>query len=135
MQLSVAVRNAILNSVETTIGTSPILEIWAGTLPASCATADDPGGTVLGTMNLDADWMANAANGSKVKLGTFEETNAPAAGTASHFRLKDSGGTTCHMQGTITGTGGGGDMEFDNTTIGLGQLITITSFTLTAGNA
>jgi hypothetical protein len=134
MQLSVACRNAVLNSVETTIGTSPKLQIWSGTIPASCATADGAG-TKLAEMNLPSDWLADAASGQKIKSGTFEDTNADATGTASHFRIKDSAGTTCHMQGSITATGGGGDMEFDSLSITAGQHITITSFTLNAGNA
>lgn len=133
MQLSVDCRNAVLNSVETTIGTSPILRIRSGAPPASCATADS--GTVLAEMTLPSDWMADAVAGSKVKAGTFEETDAPNTGTAGHFRIYDSAGTTCHMQGTVTASGGGGDMEFDSTSITAGQFVTITSFTLNAGNA
>ena len=58
-----------------------------------------------------------------------------AAGTAGYFRIKDSTNTTCHMQGTVTLTGGGGDMTMDNTNIASGQSITVNSFNLTAGNA
>ena len=72
---------------------------------------------------------------SKPKLGTWEDASADATGTAAHFRLYASDGTTCHMQGTVTVTGGGGDMTLDNVSITSGQTITITSFTLTAGNA
>jgi hypothetical protein len=132
MQLSVACRNAILDSLETTIGTSAILKVRSGAKPATCATAD--AGTVLAAMNLPSDWLAAATAGTKDKLGTFEDTNAEAGGTAGHFRIYASDGTTCHMQGTITATGGGGDMEFDSVTISLGQYITITSFQLVAGN-
>ena len=57
----------------------------------------------------------------------------PTLGTAAHFEIMDSGGTTCHMQGTVTATGGGGDMEIDNTSIATGQQVTVTAFTLTAG--
>jgi hypothetical protein len=39
------------------------------------------------------------------------------------------------LQGSITATGGGGDMTLDNTSIASGQTITVTGFTLTAGNA
>jgi hypothetical protein len=70
-----------------------------------------------------------------VKLGTWEDTSADAAGTAGHFRIKDSGGTTCHIQGTVTITGGGGDMTLDNTSIAAAQAITITAFSITAGGA
>jgi hypothetical protein len=79
--------------------------------------------------------MAAASSGSKAKSGTWQDASADAAGTAAHFRIYDSGGTTCHLQGTITITGGGGDMTLDNTSIAAGQTVTVTSFSLTDGNA
>lgn len=133
LQLSVAARNARLDAIETTIGTSAILRIRTGAAPATCATADS--GTVLATLNLPADYLAAAASGAKAKSGTWEDTAADAAGTAAHFRLYDSAGTTCHLQGTVTGTGGGGDLELNNTVLAVGQTVTITGFTLTDGNA
>jgi len=133
IQLSVAVRNARLDAVETTVGTSAILRLRTGAVPANCAAADS--GTVLATLNLPSDWMAAAASGSKSLLGTWQDTSADATGTAAHFRLYDSAGTTCHMQGTVTATGGGGDMTVDNTSFATGQSFTVTSFTLTDGNA
>lgn len=133
VQLSVAVRNARLDSIETTIGTSAVLKIRSGAQPATCATADS--GTVLATLNLPTDWMAAASSGSKAILGTWQDLSADATGTAGHFRIYDSGGTVCGIQGSITATGGGGDMTLDNTSIASGQTVTITSFTLTDANA
>lgn len=133
LQLSVAARNARLDAIETTIGTAPILRIRTGAAPADCATADS--GTVLAEMTLPSDWMANAASGSKSKSGTWQDASANAAGTAAHFRIYESTGTTCHLQGTVTATSGGGDMELDNTSIAIGQTVTVTTFTLTDGNA
>lgn len=133
VQYSVRVRNARLDVVESTIGTSAILKIRTGSAPANCAAADS--GTVLATLNLPSDWMAAASGGSKDKSGTWEDLSADAAGTAAHFRIYDSGGSTCDMQGTVTATGGGGDMTVDNTSFAVGQAVTVTGFTLTAGNA
>lgn len=133
LQFSVAVRNGELDAIETVIGTSPILEIRTGAPPANCAAADS--GSVLATLTLPSDWMAAAGSGSKAKSGTWEDTSADGTGTAAHFRIKDSGGTTCHMQGTVTATGGGGDMTVSNTSFAAGQPFTVTSFTLTAANA
>ena len=73
--------------------------------------------------------------GSIVLSGTWQDVSTDASGTAGYFRLHDNGGTTCHMQGTITATGAGGDMQLDNTNIAVGQQITITAFTITAGGA
>jgi hypothetical protein len=79
--------------------------------------------------------MANAASGSKSKSGTWEDTAADAGGTAAHFRVWDSSKTTCHMQGSVTLTGGGGDLTLDNTNIAAGQDVLVTSFTYNRGNA
>ena len=133
LQLSTTVRNARLDTIETTISTAPILRIRTGSAPANCATADS--GTVLAEMTLPSDWMAAASNGSKALSGTWQDASANAAGTAAHFRIYDSAGTTCHLQGTVTANGGGGDLELNNTSIQVGQSVTITGFTLTDANA
>lgn len=130
-QFSTAARNASIDAIETAIGTAPTLEIRSGAVPANCAAADS--GTVLATMTLPSDWLAAASNGSKTLLGTWQDTSADATGTAGHFRIKVGG--TCHIQGTVTATGGGGDMTLDNISIASAQQVTITSFTLTAGGA
>jgi hypothetical protein len=79
--------------------------------------------------------MAAASSGSKAMSGTWSDSSADNAGTAAHFRIYDSAGTTCHMQGTVTATGGGGDMEVDNTSFAAGQQFSVTSFSLTDANA
>lgn len=130
-QFSTGVRNASLDAIETTVGVSPTLELRSGAAPATCATADS--GTVLATMALPADWMATASAGSKALAGTWQDTAADAAGTVGHFRVKQ--GATCHIQGSVTASGGGGDMTLDNAVLAVGQPVTITAFTLTAGGA
>jgi len=133
LQTSDTVANARLDAVETAIGTSAVLKIRTGAAPANCATADS--GTVLATLTLPSDWLAAAASRAKSKSGTWQDTSADATGTAAHFRIYASDGTTCHMQGTVTATGGGGDMTLDNTSIASAQQVTITSFTLNEPNA
>lgn len=130
-QFSTAARNAALDVIETTIGTAPTLEIRSGSVPANCAAADT--GTVLATMTLPSDWLAAAASGSKALAGTWQDASADATGTAGHFRIK--AGATCHIQGTVTATGGGGDMTLDSVSITTAQQVSITSFTITAGGA
>ena len=132
LQYSTAVRNAKLDAVETATGTSAIMKIRTGAAPANCATADS--GTVLATLNLPSDWMAAASGGTKALLGTWQDASAENTGTAAHFRIYDSGGATCHAQGTVTLTAGGGDMTVDSTSFTAAQVFTVTSFTLTAGN-
>lgn len=130
-QFSVAARNAALDGIEAAIGASPTLNIRTGAPPANAgATAT---GTVLASLTLPANWLADASGGSKSLAGTWEDLAANAAGTAGHFEIVQ--GATRHIQGTVTATGGGGDMEIQNTSIAVDQQITVTAFTLTAGGA
>ena len=135
IQLSVAARNARLDAIETAAGTAPILRIYDLTAgaPANCAAAIT--GTVLAEITCPSDWAGAASNGAKALSGSWADSSANAAGTADFFRLYASDGTTCHIQGTVTATGAGGDLTLDNTSIASAQSVTITSFTLTDGNA
>lgn len=133
LQYSTTVRNAKLDAFETAVGTSAVLKIRTGAQPANCATAD--AGTVLATCTLPSDWMAAASSGTKALAGTWQDTSADATGTAAHFRIYASDGTTCHAQGTVTITGGGGDMTVDSVSFTAAQAFSVTGFTLTAGNA
>ena len=87
LQLSVAARNAGLDAYETAVGVSAKLDIYSGSPPANCAAADT--GTLLATLSLPSDWMANASGGSKGLAGSWTGTGS-AAGTAGYFRIKDS---------------------------------------------
>lgn len=131
IQLSTAVRNAQLDALETAIGTAPKLRLYSGSAPANCAAAES--GTLLAELTLPSDWEAAAASGSKTLLGGPWTGTASAAGTIGHFRLMNGDGTTCHMQGAVGQATG--DMPFDNPTIVVGQTVSISTFTLTAGNA
>jgi hypothetical protein len=133
VQLSTAVRNARLDAVEATIGTAGILAIFSGAQPATCATANS--GTLLVSITLPSDWMSAASAGSKAKLGTWQDASADGTGTAGHYRIFDSAGTTCHLQGSVTATGGGGDLTVDNTSVASGQQVTVTSYSWTDANA
>lgn len=133
IQFSVGARNGMLDAIETAGGTTPHLRMYTGSPPADCASAAT--GTLLVDATLPSDWMAAASSGSKALSGTWQDASADGTGTAGYFRVWDSAVTNCHIQGTITATGGGGDMTLDNTSITAGQTVTVTMFTLTAANA
>lgn len=132
LQFSDGVRNAILDAIETAVGATAVLKIYDLTAGAPANTSAAITATVLATLTLPADWMAASSGGVKAKSGTWQDTSADATGTADFFRLFASDGTTCHAQGTVTVTGGGGDMTVDNASIVTAQTVTITGFTFTA---
>jgi hypothetical protein len=131
-QFATTVRNAELNAIATDAGTTPILELRTGSVPANCAASRT--GTVLADMTLPSTWMSSASGGSISKSGTWSTSSAAGTGTAGYFTLYKSDGVTCEIQGSVTATGSGGDMTLDNTSIATGQSVTISSFSITAGN-
>lgn len=132
LQFSVAVRNAMLEAIEEVIGSAAILEIRTGAPPVNCAAADS--GTLLASITLASDWSPAASNGSKAWAVPISDLDADAAGVAAHYRLKSSGGI-CHAQGTVTATGGGGDLTLDSVNIVLHQTLTITNWNWTMAGA
>ena len=136
IQFNVATRNARLDTIESTNGTSCSLEIRSGTKPGTCATAT-AGGAVLATINLPSDWMAAASSGAKAIAGTWEDLSADSTGTASFFRIYNSQSTknetTCFLQGDVAASAS--DMNVSSVSFTAGQSFSVTSFTLTDGNA
>ncbi len=128
-QYSNGVRDGKRQSVEATIGASPKFRILTGTPPANCAAAQT--GTLLGEIDLPADWLSHDGAGTSNKNGTWQ-TNAIAAGVAGYYRIVDNAGTTCHEQGTI-GTSGA-DAIIDNDNVNIGQGVTVIVYTVTEGN-
>ena len=133
LQLATLLRNAMANAIETYVGASAILKLRTGAPPVDCGTADS--GTIVATLNLPASWLTAASGGMVSKDGTWQDASADAAGTVGHFRVYDSGGATCVMQGTVTATGGGGDMTVDNVVLALAQSFSVTQFDVTIGGA
>lgn len=130
-QFSTTLRSNRAQQIETTIGTAPLLQIFTGAQPANCAAADS--GTKLAEIPLPSDWVTEAS-GVLTKAGTWSVA-AIATGSAAHYRIKNNAGSTCHEQGTVTATGGGGDMTVDNTSIANGQTVTVSTWVSTEGGA
>lgn len=134
VQYSTAYRNTILDQFETTLGTAAVIEIRTGAQPANVAAAET--GTLLVTLDSAApsDWAAAASSGAKALAAAFSGLSV-ATGTMGHYLVKTSGGTR-HEQGSVTISGGGGDMTFDSITVSAtGQQVTLSAWVKTAGGA
>lgn len=132
LNYSVALRNAQLDQIETTIGSAPVLRFYSGPPPA--LTSDPASGTLIVSMTLPTDWMAAAVNGTKSKSGSWAGTTGP-GGTMGWFGLWDSGILTRHMQGLVGDIGSGADVEFTTATLDPGQSIVINTWEMSAGNS
>lgn len=128
INVSNSVANGALDAIATAWGATPKLRVYSGTQPTNTGSALS-GNTMLAECTLSP---ASAASGSKDMLGGVQTIAAAAAGTASFYRVYNSGGTTCHEQGTV-GTSGT-DVVIDNTSINSGQSVKFNSFTKTWPN-
>lgn len=124
-----AARNAVADGFDTAYGANPILRLYDGAVPANESTALG-GATVLWQATMAP---APAAAGVKDVIGgTLTSTGTAAAGTgklATFYRIYRADGTTVVEQGSVSITGGGGDMELDNPSIAEGQSVSVNAFT------
>ena len=132
IQYSTGARNARATALNTTLSSAPVLNLYSGTKPANCA-ASAPSGQ-LAQLTLPSSAFAAPSSGVMSLAGTWTGT-ASAAGTCASFRFYESTNTTCIVQGTVTASGGGGDLTFDNAVFASGQTLNISSFAITEGNA
>jgi hypothetical protein len=121
-----ALANALLDRFDTEFPAGSLLQIRTGASPGAENAAT---GTLLAEITLPASPWAAASGGVKAKANSWSVA-AVAAGTAAHYRLKNAGDTR-RIDGTVTITGGGGDLTLDNTNIAVGQTVTMNSFQYT----
>lgn len=124
IQYNVDLANTLVSSFEVFEGGT--LEIRDGSQPAS---ADDSAtGTLLATITLPSDAFTAASGGSIGKNGTWDDT-VDASGTAGYGRMIAGSGEVMDLN--ITETGGGGEMELDNTSLVQGGVVTVSTFNVT----
>lgn len=131
LSYSTTLRNAQLDAVTTAVGASGKLRIYSGTRPANVAASIT--GTLLAELTLNATFAPAASGGVLTLNAITSDTSADATGTATHFRIFQSNGTTAVIDGDV-GTSGS-DLNLNSTSLTTGGSVAVTSFTITAGNA
>ncbi|HWU21551.1 MAG TPA: hypothetical protein VN088_08500 [Nocardioides sp.] len=126
-RISVAAQNAAADAIGALLNAGTI-EIRSGAQPATVGTAAT--GILLGTLTLSATAFGASSAGTAAANAITGDSSADATGTAGWFRAKASGGTGV-IDGSVTATGGGGDMTLDSVSIVVGGTINVTSWTIT----
>ena len=88
-----------------------VLEIRTGAIPANPQAVVS--GTLLATLNFLNPAFGNFSNGTAFANPIADDSDIDASGIAGWFRIYDRNGAAV-IDGEITVTGGGGDIEFDN---------------------
>ena len=128
LAFNVTIRNTWLDSVTTAAGASALLRIYDGTRPATGGAAT----TKLAELVCNATFAPAASGGVLTLNAIANDASADATGTATWFRIVKSDGSTHVLDGNV-GTAGS-DLNLNTTSIVVGGPVSVTSFTITAGN-
>lgn len=129
--INVTTRNGQLDQITARAGASALLRIYDGSRPSTGGTAT----TLLAQLTCNATFAPGASGGVLTLNAIASATSAAATGTATWFRIVQSGGSTHVLDGSVsTVAAGTGDMQLDSTSIVLGGTVAVSSATITAGN-
>jgi hypothetical protein len=98
-QLSVDMRNAELDALETTLGIDPIFRLFTGNQPADCSVVSS--GTLLAEFVMPNDWMEPASGGTKMMLGNWQSLGITTTGFVGYYRIYERTGNRCKAQGPV----------------------------------
>lgn len=130
-RLATATRNAASDAVVDLLdggSAGGTIKIYTGSQPTSAN--DAASGTLLATVTMADPAFGASSTGVATMAGTPLSATAVASGTAGWARFADSAGATV-LDGSVTATGGGGQVELTTTTISSGATVQITSGTVT----
>ena len=135
MKLTTAIRSAIAQDIIAALAngtaTTPMIEIYDGTIPASM------GGSIADTLLAELAMTNGAATESSGVITLDAVSNDPSAnnaGTAGWCRLLDRDGAEV-IYLTASAIGGGGELELNTTTIASGAPVAISNGVITVGGA
>ena len=130
VRLKTTTRNTGLDRITTEIGTSGFLRIYNGTQPTGPDTALS-GNTLLAELPLSSTAAAAASGGVLTFSAITDEASALATGTQTWASLVTSAGVRIVDMSCGNGSG---DLSLSGT-ITLGGTVSVTSLTITDGNA
>ncbi len=124
-------RNGWLDNINTLLNAgagAALIRIYDGSRPATGGTAT----TLLAELTCSDPAAAAAASGVLTFSAITQDASANATGTATWFRMVDSAGNFV-LDGNVSTSGS--DLNLTSTSITATEAVSISSATITAGNA
>ena len=121
MQHATAIRNTIADAVVDAIDAGA----GSGTLELQTS-----GGAEVATLTFSSTAFGAASSGTATAAAITDDTDAT-GGVISQFQIKDSNGSLV-ISGSVSESGGGGDIIITSTSIGAGDSVSASSLTYTA---
>ncbi len=123
-----ATRNAMLDRITTDIGTSAVMNIYAGVQPADTSAATTAANVVVATPTFPSTNAFGAAAAGVITANTITSDASAAGGTAAWFAICKSTGLRVVDGSVGTATS---DLILNSVTISTGAAVAITAFTIT----
>lgn len=120
---------AVLTAIDAGTGAGKI-KLYTGSSPGVNSAAT---GTLLATLTC-SDPAGTVSGGVLTFSAITADSSADADGTAGYARITDSDDNAV-ADLTVTATGGGGDVQLNNVNIVTGGTVSISSASITEGNA
>lgn len=120
-------RNAMLNDITTTLGTSAIFIIYAGTQPADVSSATTAGNTVVASLAFPSTNAFGTAASGTITANSITSDSTAAGGTAAWFTFTKSTGARV-VDGSV-GTSSA-DLILNSVTVSTGATVSVSSFTI-----
>jgi hypothetical protein len=121
-------RNKALDDLTTSLGTSAVFVIYAGTQPADASSATTAANTVVASLAFPSTNAFGSAAAGVLTANTITSDSSAAGGTASWFSIQASTGAR-YVDGSV-GTSGA-DLNLNSVTVSTGAAVAISSFTVT----
>lgn len=125
-QLSYAAVNAQADALAALCNNGK-LRIYSGSVPVR---ADDSIGAAvqLAELTMGATAFGAASNGVITANAITQDSAADASGTASFFRIWNTAGTTCYLQGTVgTVAAGTEDLQLNSVVLSAGAAVSVSA--------
>ena len=123
-----ATRNTMLDNITTALGTSALLNMYAGVQPADTSAATTGANVIVATPAFPATNAFASATLGVITANPITSDSSAAGGSANWFALCKSTGLRV-VDGSI-GTSGA-DLNLNSQAITTGAAVAITSFTIT----
>jgi hypothetical protein len=121
LTLETAARNAACNA---------IVDLIDGETDAGVLKFETSGDVEVATITFAATAFGAAATGVATAAATTDDSSAT-GGTVAQFSIYAGGGDTKILEGTVTATGGGGDITMSSLAVTAGDTVSLDSLTIT----
>jgi hypothetical protein len=123
-----ALRNTILNAVNTSVGTTAVLNFYAGVQPADVSSATTAANTVVATLSFTSTSAFAAASAGVLTANSITSDSSAAGGTTTWFSIcKNTGARVVDGSVGVSAS----DVVLNSTSIATGATVALTAFTVT----